>query len=312
MLGMSWASGSAYSLAAAQAAYVARSFGMFIHFNMSTFKDVEIASGSEPVNSFDPGATLNIDQWVSTAVAMKAKYACLTAKHHDGFCLWPTLSVGHGTTAARNISQTSWYANNGQIDIVGQFTSKFRAAGIIPLLYFSVRDGSSSLQFATDAEFKTYTQTQISELLGNYGPIGGLWMDGADWWFPSVGKNAAYPWVSSAERFAFIRGAQRNCLLINNAKTSSFADSDIIVFEQVGDPASNNTSPSELVEQMRTDGNWFWKSTGNAIQTAAFIEAHLALLNGRHSSYMLNAGPDNTGVIPSNMVTTLTTVGASL
>src|SRR6267154_5564780 len=68
-------------------------FGMFIHFNMATFQDREWGDPAGPIEAFEP-THLDTDQWAAAAKSAGMRYACLTAKHHDGFCLWPTRSGG--------------------------------------------------------------------------------------------------------------------------------------------------------------------------------------------------------------------------
>src|ERR1043165_2879087 len=68
-------------------------FGMFIHFNMATFQDREWGDPAGPTEAFDP-TNPDTDQWAAAAVSAGMRYASLTTKHHDGFCLWPTKSGG--------------------------------------------------------------------------------------------------------------------------------------------------------------------------------------------------------------------------
>lgn len=292
------------TLAQNQASYVARKWGMFIHFNLSTFNNIEWVLPSADINTFNPGSTLNIDQWVTTAQAGKVKYACLTAKHHDGFCLWPS------SVTTRNVSQTTWYAANGSIDIVSQFTTKFRAAGITPLLYFSVWDRwFEANRTVTQAAYRTYLEGQITELLTNYGAIGGLWLDGMFWHSGST----SYPWDTTAELNSFIHNLQPACLEVNNSHSLNLIDSDIVVYENnVGLPPSNNTNPAEYVDTIRSDANWFWKPVSETTQTSASILANLATCNARNASMMINVPPDNTGNMVSADVTTMTAIGNSL
>lgn len=293
--------GGGPSLLQLQNAYVGNKWGLFLHFNMATFLDVENAPTGVNPNTFNPSA-LSIDQWVATAVAAKVKYATLTVKHIDGFCLWPTTSTSYCITSA-----SPWYASSGNLDIVGAFVTKFNAAGIEPHFYFSVQDEQVT-EFFTQAATKTYLQLQLTELLTNYGPIKAIWIDRAE---PAFG-GTPYPWDTTNQRRDFIKEIQAQCLIVNNSKTTSYSDTDIIVYELSGNPPPGNTNPSEVVAPMRTDFNWFWKSTSNPIQTASQILTDLATINALDASYMLNAGPDNTGNIPANMVSVLTTVGASL
>jgi alpha-L-fucosidase len=285
------------SLAQLKLNYIAMQWGVMLTMGMCTFLDAE-SNNPVAVNTWAPTA-FNMDQWISACVAAKAKYAVLVAKHHDGFCLWPS------ATTTYDIAATSWYTNNGNPDIVSQFCTKARAAGISPILYFSIRDANSDggNPPANPATFKTFLQAQLTELAA-YGPAA-IWLDGAEWWYGS-----ATPWSSSTQRNDYIRGLRTNMLAIDNSHTG--ADSDIIVFESSGFPIVGNTVPSEAVTTIKSDGNYFWKSTGNSLITSSTILTDISTANGRACNFLLSVSPDNTGVIPTAMVSLLTTVGASL
>lgn len=104
---------------------------MFVHFGLNTFHGVEWSDGSLPAESFDP-SDLDADEWVEVAGAMGARYLVLTAKHHDGFCLWPT-----GTTDYSVVS-SPWRKGRG--DVVGEVARACARAGIGLGLYLSPWD----------------------------------------------------------------------------------------------------------------------------------------------------------------------------
>ena len=298
-----WRSGGSV-ISSLRSAYVAKGFGILIHFEMNTFTGLEIGTGNESPNTFNPTAgRVNIDQWVSTCVAAKAKYAIVIAKHHSGFCMWPTATTAHSIS-----SSSPWYAANGNQDIVGEFISKFRAAGIAPYIYFSIWDEAYGIAnpSATQAQYKAYTQAQITELLSNYGSVGALWMDGDEWHYGSY-----YPWATSAERAAFITGLQPNCLAIsNNHQGATNANSDIAEYEKTF-PLAGNIVPSEVVDTIRSDGNWFWTSPDILVQSSTIL-ANISACRWVKTTYLLACQPDTTGAIPSEQAALLATVGASL
>ena len=291
---------------AQQAVYVATAWGGFIHFSMATFLDIENAPTNEPFSTYAPSSGPGfIDQWIATAVAAKWKTLTYVVKHIDGFCQWPTASTSY------NVTNTPWYAANGSPNLASLFATKCRAAGITPEFYFSVQDAQVASLSLTTAQTLAYIQLQLTELLTQNGPIGAIWMDRAEPAFQMTG----FPWDSIDNRYRFIRGLQSSCLLVNNSKTASNVlapTTDIAVYELSGNPVPGNTIPSEVAAPMRVDNNWFWKTGGNTCLDAPTIEATLATLSTRTAVYRLNAGPDTTGNIPSNMVSVLTTVGASL
>jgi hypothetical protein len=273
--------------------YVDREVGMFIHFGLETFNNTDATDGSVPVDDFAPSA-IDIDQWVTAAQALGAQYAVLTAKHHSGFCLWPS------ATTTYDVASTSWYAGGG-FDVIDQFVTKFRAAGIEPLLYISIwdRNWEAANPGYTQAQYKAHTEAQITELLTNYGDIKGLWVDGAEWHF----TGTAYPWANSAQRVAFIRSLDPECLLVNNCHTKSYIDSDIHVYEHgidSEDLPSNNVAAAEKC--ISIDSPWFWKSTGYTLKTAAYLIERKTRTIARNGAFLLNMPPSDIGTIPAEYI----------
>src|SRR4051794_32118265 len=103
-------------------------FGMFLHFNMGTFHDAEWVDPDQDPRSFGP-ADLDCGQWADAAKAAGMRFAVLTVKHHDGFCLWPSKHTSY------DVMSSSY-----RRDIVGEFVAAFRSRGITPCLYFSIWD----------------------------------------------------------------------------------------------------------------------------------------------------------------------------
>jgi alpha-L-fucosidase len=141
----------------------------FFHFNMNTFTDKEWGYGDEDPRLFNP-KHLDIEQWVKVAKAAGMKELILTAKHHDGFCLWPSAYTQH---SIRN----SPY-KNGKGDIVKEFTDACRKYGIKPGLYLSPWDRNAA-SYGTPAYIEYY-KNQLKELLTKYGAIYEIWFDGAN------------------------------------------------------------------------------------------------------------------------------------
>lgn len=288
---------------ALRSAYVGRELGMFIHLGLETFTDVEYTDGNVAANVFAPSA-MDIDQWVVAAQALGAGYACLTSKHHSGFCLWPS------ATTTYDIAATTWYSGGGY-DIVDRFITKFRAAGIEPILYFSIQDkkfersvnGGSEITTELQCEtyrvqYKAHLEAQMREILQNYGTIAGVWADGGQWHFDDIiPSNPAYPWASSAEFIAFLRSVSPRTLLIDNNHTFSAADSDIVEYELATDVPQGNTVAAEKC--MSIDAGWFWKSTGYTLKTAENILDRLNYCVQRSASLLLNLPPSTVGTIPS-------------
>ena len=110
-------------------------FGMFIHFNMGTFHEKEwVEPGQDPL-SFNP-VKLDCYQWADAAKSAHMKYAVLTTKHHDGFCLWNSQTTSYDVASS---------AISGR-DIVKEFCEAFRSRGIEPHFYFSIWDRTLGIE----------------------------------------------------------------------------------------------------------------------------------------------------------------------
>ncbi|MFC8259538.1 alpha-L-fucosidase [Streptomyces sp. NPDC057291] len=161
-----------------QLAWQQDGFGLFLHFGINTFNNKEWSDGTLDPATFDP-TDLDAGQWVDTAVAAGAKYVVLTAKHHDGFCLWPT-----GTTDY-SVAASPWRGGRG--DVVAELSRACRKAGIGLGLYLSPWDRNADCYDAPEAYDDFYLR-QLTELCTNYGPLYELWFDGAG------SEGRAYDW----------------------------------------------------------------------------------------------------------------------
>jgi len=141
----------------------------FVHFTQNTFTDKEWGFGDEDPAGFNPTA-LDCGQWVEAAKAGGLTALILTAKHHDGFCLWPTATTPH------NISRSPFRGGKG--DLVRELAEACRAGGIDFGLYCSPWDRNHA-EYGRPGYVETY-HAQWKELLTNYGPLCELWFDGAN------------------------------------------------------------------------------------------------------------------------------------
>ncbi|MET7307820.1 alpha-L-fucosidase [Streptomyces sp. NPDC005571] len=161
-----------------QLAWQQDGFGLFLHFGINTFNNKEWSDGTLDPATFDP-TDLDAGQWVDTAVAAGAKYVVLTAKHHDGFCLWPT-----GTTDY-SVAASPWRGGRG--DVVAELSRACRKAGIGLGLYLSPWDRNADCYDDPEA-YDAFYLRQLTELCTNYGPLYELWFDGAG------SEGRAYDW----------------------------------------------------------------------------------------------------------------------
>ena len=155
----------------------------FIHFGMNTFTDREWGDGTEDPKLFNP-SELDTRQWVRAAKAAGITRMILTAKHHDGFCLWPSKYTEH---CVRN---SPW--KDGKGDVVGEFIEACRDEGMHYGIYISPWDRHEQT-YGDSPKYNQYFLNQLSEVLTTYSGIEEVWFDGACAEGPN-GKRQEYDW----------------------------------------------------------------------------------------------------------------------
>jgi len=279
-------------------------FGMFIHYNMATYKGVQWVEGYHSPADFDPGGTIDTDAWADAAVSAGMKYGVLTAKHVAGFCLWDskytTYDVMHPDCPYKE-------------DLVAQFIESFKSRALKAGLYYCWRHpgfdtGKNKGKFKVlppECDPATHTleqqiefqKAQIAELVTKYPDVFYIWNDGLD---PEI--------MAADEALAFFRGMRSGVLASANwwswaKKGTPYVD--IAVTETRHFPEGNKT-PGETCWCL--EEKWFWNKGFHA-KSAGQIGPQIIRANSRNANFLLNVGPDRNGKIIQSSIKTLAEIG---
>ena len=183
----------------------------FIHYSMNTYTDEEWGFGNEPLELFNP-SNLDCRQWARVCKQAGMKGIIFTAKHHCGFCMWPSKYTEY------SVKNTPW--KNGKGDVVRELADACREEGMKFAVYLSPWDRNH--KDYGKPEYVTYFRNQLRELLTQYGDIFEVWFDGAnggDGWYGGANETRRidgktyYQW---AETFRMIRELQPNAVIWND------------------------------------------------------------------------------------------------
>lgn len=175
---------------------------MFVHITVNTFTGKEVGDGTESPGIFNP-EKLDARQWTGAAKSGGFRSMILTAKHHDGFCLWPTKTTEH------SVRHSPWRGGKG--DVVREFTDACRAEGLGAGIYLSPWDRNSPV-YGQGQAYNDFYIAQLEELLSNYGQLGEIWLDGHNGEGPN-GKHQDYDWPRIN---ATIRRLQPNAVILSD------------------------------------------------------------------------------------------------
>ena len=178
-------------------------FLAFAHFGMNTFTENEWGAGKEDPKLFNP-TKFDARQWVRTFKNAGIKMLILTAKHHDGFCLWPSKYTEH------SVKNSLW--KNGKGDVVREVSQACKEYGLKFGIYLSPWDRNNP-SYGDSPKYNEYFCNQLRELLTNYGEITEVWFDGANGEGPN-GKKQVYDWQSY---YKVIRELQPNAVIFGMA-----------------------------------------------------------------------------------------------
>ena len=160
-------------------------FTAFLHFGMNTFTGNEWGHGTDSPELFNP-SELDCEQWVKALKDGGFKMALITAKHHDGFCLWPT------ATTEYSVKNSPW--KDGKGDVVRELRDACEKYGMKFGVYLSPWD-RNAVSYGDSPAYNKFFIEQLTELLSNYGEVHEVWFDGACGEGPN-GKKQEYDWTA--------------------------------------------------------------------------------------------------------------------
>jgi alpha-L-fucosidase len=289
---------------ARQMAWQERELIAFVHFGVNTFTDREWGDGTEAPSVFAPSA-LDARQWVAALKDGGFKMVILTAKHHDGFCLWPSRYTDHSVKASP--------FRGGRGDVVRELAEAARAGGLAFGVYLSPWDRHEP-SYGDSPRYNRHYLSQLEELLVDYGPIGEVWFDGANGEGPN-GKKQEYDFPAF---WATVRRLQPGAVMFSDAgpdvrwvgNERGFASdpSWSTVFGarmRVGKPNQGQTTgheggsdwiPAEADVSIRP--GWFYHpAEDDKVKTVAELMEIYERSVGQNAVLLLNVPPDRRGLL---------------
>jgi alpha-L-fucosidase len=278
-----------------QLAWQEAELSMFLHFGMNTFTDREWGDGKEDPRLFNP-TELDARQWVQVAKEAGFKYMILTAKHHDGFCLWPSRHTEH------SVKNSPWRGGKG--DVVREFAEACQEAGMRMGIYLSPWDRHEP-SYGDSPAYNRFFRDQLTELLTDYGEIAEVWFDGACGEGPN-GRRQEYDWQGYYE---IIRKHQPNALIAICGPDIRWVGNEEGVAREtewsVQDPhpifhkgiKGKVWWPAECDVSIRP--GWFWhKSQDDKVKSLEHLVDIYYKSVGRNAVLLLNVPPNDRGLIP--------------
>ena len=287
-------------------------FGIFFHFGIRSFypghRDWD--GKDMPPEAFNP-QMLDCEQWISTAKQAGAKYAILTAKHHDGFALWPSKYSNY------SVADTPW--KDGKGDVIREFVDACRKYDLKVGLYYSPAQwGKHTIAFSNGKEYDDYFINQIGELLTNYGKIDYLWFDGCgsegheydkarivaeiDKMQPDILTfcdpewTAGVHWIGNEDGYASLN----NPLIVSSTDFSELATEEQKL-------SSSIFLPAECDAKIRN--TWFYDNNEDTLKSTDELFGMYEMSVGHGSNFLLNIGPDFRGLLPDKDVSRLLALG---
>lgn len=289
---------------------------IFFHFGMNTFSDREWGDGTENPKDFNP-TELDVRQWIKTIKDAGFESAILTAKHHDGFCLWQTKYTDHCV-------KSSPY-KNGNGDIVKEFTDACHEFGVKAGIYLSPWDRHEKTWGSDD--YNDFYVGQLEELMCNYGKIWEVWWDGAgstktryDWdrWAQTVKKyqpDAVIFGSLGATPYVDVRWAGNEKGIAGKPCYATIDKHSLVVENtkelNAGKIDGDSFIPAEVDVSIRP--GWFYHSHQDSQVRSPKNLIQLWFNSvGSNGGFLLNLPPDRRGIIHENDVKSLLEYGEIL
>ena len=291
---------------------------MFVHFTVNTYTNREWGDGSEDPQIFNP-VELDARQWVRAAKKAGFKTMILTAKHHDGFCLWPSRYTEH------SVKNSPW--RDGKGDVIHELQKACQAEGLKMGLYLSPWDRHEPT-YGQGLYYNQYYLGQLRELLTLYGSLSEIWFDGACGEGPN-GKKQQYDFDAY---WSLVRQLQPGAVMFSDAGPDvrwignehgfagetcwSMMDKDKVTiggadtgYLNTGDPNGPHWVPGECDVSIRK--GWFWHPDQQPKTVEQLVEIYFKSV-GRNGVFLLNVPPNRKGLFSQEDVQRLYEFRAAL
>lgn len=267
-----------------QLAWQDMEFGMFCHFGINTFHDLEWSDGTKTPDTFNPTA-FDAFQWAKTAKDVGVKYLVVTAKHHDGFAVYPTKFSEYSLKAS------PW--RDGRGDVVKEVAEACRQQGVMFGFYLSPWDRHEP-QYADPPAYDAHFKDMLRELLTQYGPVGEVWFDGAG------SEGHLYDWNGY---YGLIRELQPSALIaICGPDIRWVGNEDGLAPETLWNVQERDGKPiwypAECDVPIR-EGQWFFHTDGESkLRSLGSLLDIFYRSIGHGATLLLNVSPDRRGQLP--------------